>query len=64
MTLVKQSLLPKPLLELFKGYVEVPHALGAESADGSLYICVTAMGGGIWPCIFDHVALYEMVSGA
>ena len=36
----------------------------ARGPDGSLYICVTAMGGGIWPCIFDHVALYEMVSGA
>ncbi len=31
--------------------------------DGKLYICVTALGSGIWPCIFDHVALYEMACG-
>lgn len=35
----------------------------AQGPDGKLYICVTAQGTGIWPCIFDHVALYESVCG-
>ena len=30
-----------------------------ESDDGGHYICVTADGPGIWPCIYDHVELYE-----
>lgn len=29
-----------------------------ESDDGGHYICVTADGGGIWPCIYDHAAIY------
>lgn len=29
-----------------------------ESDDGGHYICVTADGTGIWPCIYDHVELY------
>ena len=29
-----------------------------ESNDGGHYICVTADGSGIWPCIYDHVELY------
>ena len=36
----------------------------ARGLDGRLYICVTAQGTGIWPCIFDHVALYGMLPGA
>lgn len=32
----------------------------ARGPDGRRYLCVTAQGGGIWPCIFDHVALYRM----
>ena len=30
-----------------------------ESDDGGHYICVTADGPGIWPCIYDHVELYD-----
>ena len=30
-----------------------------ESDDGGHYICVTAGGVGTWPCIYDHVELYE-----
>lgn len=33
----------------------------AQGPDGRLYLCVTAQGAGIWPCIYDHVALYESV---
>ena len=29
-----------------------------ESDDGGRYICVTADGAGIWPCIYDHVDIY------
>ena len=29
-----------------------------ESDDGGHYICVTADGAGIWPCIYDHVEIY------
>ena len=29
-----------------------------ESDSGGHYICVTADGAGIWPCIYDHVDLY------
>ena len=29
-----------------------------ESDDGGRYICVTADGAGIWPCIYDHVNIY------
>ena len=29
-----------------------------ESDNGGHYICVTADGAGIWPCIYDHVDLY------
>ena len=29
-----------------------------ESDNGGRYICVTADGSGIWPCIYDHVDLY------
>lgn len=29
-----------------------------ESDSGGQYICVTADGAGIWPCIYDHVDLY------
>ena len=29
-----------------------------ESDDGGHYICVTADGGGIWPCVYDHAAIY------
>lgn len=32
----------------------------ARNADGKSYICVTAQGTGIWPCVYDHVALYKM----
>ncbi|MDE7243058.1 MAG: D-alanyl-D-alanine carboxypeptidase [Oscillospiraceae bacterium] len=31
----------------------------AEDASGHTCICVTAMAGSVWQCIFDHVALYE-----
>ena len=30
-----------------------------ESDDGGHYICVTADAPGTWPCIYDHVELYE-----
>ena len=30
-----------------------------KSDGGGHYICVTADGPGIWPCIYDHVELYE-----
>ena len=30
-----------------------------ESDDGGHYICVTAQAPGGWPCIYDHVELYE-----
>lgn len=30
-----------------------------ESDDGGHYICVTADGAGIWPCIYDHVEIYS-----
>ena len=29
-----------------------------ESDEGGRYICVTADGAGIWPCIYDHVNIY------
>lgn len=29
-----------------------------ESDDGGRYICVTADGAGIWPCIYDHCNIY------
>ena len=29
-----------------------------ESDGGGRYICVTADGAGIWPCIYDHVDIY------
>ena len=35
----------------------------AQGPDGRTYLCVTAQGAGIWPCIFDHVALYQSVAG-
>lgn len=31
-----------------------------ESDNGGHYICVTANAPGGWPCIYDHVELYEM----
>lgn len=34
----------------------------ALGPDGRLYLCVTAQGAGIWPCIYDHVALYETIA--
>jgi D-alanyl-D-alanine carboxypeptidase (penicillin-binding protein 5/6) len=29
-----------------------------EADDGGRYICVTADGAGIWPCIYDHVEIF------
>ena len=29
-----------------------------EADDGGRYICVTAYGAGIWPCIYDHVEIF------
>lgn len=31
----------------------------AQDSSGHTCICVTAMAGSVWQCIFDHVALYE-----
>jgi D-alanyl-D-alanine carboxypeptidase (penicillin-binding protein 5/6) len=30
----------------------------AQSSDGRRYLCVTAMAGSAWRCIYDHAALY------
>ena len=32
----------------------------AQDASGRRFLCVTAQAGGVWPCIYDHVALYDM----
>ena len=32
----------------------------AQDASGRRFICVTAQAGGVWQCIYDHVALYGM----
>ncbi len=44
------------------GYVEQSKSCAASLAvgsDGKEYICVTAQSTGSWPCIYDHVKLYQ-----
>lgn len=44
------------------GYVSESGSCAAsyqKSYDGGHYICVTAGAPGVWPCIYDHVELYE-----